>query len=209
MHWKVGADLTAQNGLYFRYEGGAPSATTLGTFAELTNNAANTRLKGLHSGSVSLQEVVWEDLGSHEGATGSHPGYGVGTLAGLNQAASNCFRMLYHTNRRYRGGKPTSYYPFGTANEISSPQTWELAWVNSTQAAVTSWIGEILTLGAGSTTVHQHVSVSYYAKGTWVNDPVTGRPRYIPKIKEPPEVHVITNWSGVARIASQRRRLGA
>jgi hypothetical protein len=205
--WKVGADLTAQNGLYFRYQGGNPAANTLGTFAELTNQAAQTHFKGLHSSSVSLQEVRWEDISSETGAIGTHAGYGVGNMIGFEVAASNCLRMLYHTNRRYRGGKPGGYFPFGTHQTISSPQTWEVAWASSVQTAFTTWIGEILTLGAGSTTVHEHVAVSYYEKGHWVTDPVTERPRYVPKRKEPPGVHQITNWTVIPRIGSQRRRL--
>jgi hypothetical protein len=51
------------------------------------------------------------------------------------------------------------------------------------------------------------VSVSYFFKGTYVNDPVTGRPRYIPGRHEPPIVYPITAWTGRVAIGSQRRRL--
>jgi hypothetical protein len=206
--WKVGADLTAMTGQFYQYTGPPPNGSQCTALAEQIGNSLSTHCKGLlHTGNEH-QETRVLDLASSAGAAGAHQGFGNGGLTAGTAPPANCaFVMSYKIAQRQRGGKPRNYFPFGASTTISSPQTWEAAWVLSAREGVFGWLASIAGMNIGETVLTNHVSVSYFYKGTWVNDPVTGRPRYIPKRHEPPLVHGITAWTGRAAIGSQRRRL--
>jgi hypothetical protein len=92
---------------------------------------------------------------------------------------------------------------------MASAQTWSTVFVNEAQAAFNQFIGGIEVLTAGGVAYYSQVNVHYFEKGEWVSDPVTGRPRYIPKRVEPPHVDEIIGRAVSPRIASQRRRLSS
>ena len=207
LNWKVGSDLTAITGTFWEYTAGPPSGTDLVALTTHANTEAQTQFKHLHCAETSLLNVRALDLGSATGASGESTGYGAGTRAGTAAPANACVVSTYHIARRYRGGKSRNYWPFGNDTDNRIAQLWGSTLLGEVSLAVAQWRGGIAGFTSGGLQIAHQVNVSYFEKGTWVNDPVTGRPRYIPKRKEPPHVDPITSSSIGTRIGSQRRRL--
>jgi hypothetical protein len=92
---------------------------------------------------------------------------------------------------------------------MSGPQTWSTTFVSESQTALNTFFNTWPGLTYGNITLREHCSIHYYEKGKWEPDPVTGRPRYIPKRVEPPHVDPILSIAVSNRIGSQRRRLVA
>jgi hypothetical protein len=173
-----------------------------------SNNGA-ADLKPLHGTDRRCTQIRVLDLLGNAGAEGTVAGWGEGSRSGESLPANTCMLANLKIGRRYRGGKPRTYYPFGVRQDMNTPQTWSTTATAAIQSALETFNGVWLGLTYGNITLHEHCSVHYYEKGTWATDPVTGRPRYIPKRVEPPHVDPILSIAVSNRIATQRRRLAA
>jgi hypothetical protein len=110
-------------------------------------------------------------------------------------------------DRRYRGGKPRNFYPYGTASDLQTEQTW-------TDTALTGFLAQSEDLysatagvSAGGTTLTSRVSVSYYSGFTVVTSPTTGRARNVPTKRSTPLTYAVVNTAVSPYIGSQRRRI--
>jgi hypothetical protein len=207
LRWTVGADLSALTRFFCRYSAAVPTANDLELAIIGIRNAGTAHIKPLQHENVRQTEINITDLNTSTGHQAELAGWGQGAELLHELPASTCVLMNYKVARRYRGGKPRGYWPLGVGDNMSNMQTWSTTFVSEAQAGLTAFLIAVEEAGTGAWHPGTQVNVSYFEKGTWVNDPVTGRPRYIPKRKEPPHVDEISGRFVSNRIASQRRRL--
>jgi hypothetical protein len=160
----------------------------------------------LHT-SQQLTSVNVLDLATSTGAEGQVSNTFAGTRAGTENFANVCVNIAGQIARRYRGGKPRSFPPFGVQADLASPK----AWTTTLQTAVnTSWANFITAVSAltqGTTVVGHQLNVSYYqGYGTAVTHP-SGRVTQPLKLRTTPVTdQIVTNTMSI-RPGSQRRRL--
>lgn len=184
------------NIFHMGYTGAAPDATTLGDYLTSTvMPAAVVAYAAEMSVDNELTSGEVTDLASDTGASVSISASTHGVRSGDFMPASVALVISREINRRYRGGHPRSYLPWGTAGTMATGSTidWDPDFLTDCGekfgTMITSWSGGAF----GSTTITVPVNVSYRSGGaprtTAVVDPIT---------------------SSIARqrICSQRRRLG-
>lgn len=192
---------------FYRWTGSTPTATALATLAHklYTSFVAATIAAVMHATNV-FTGVQLEDLTSTTGATGSFAGTTTGTLTGEGVPADACLVTSYEIPRRYRGGHPRSYWPFGNATTLFDPQRWTTAFVASAQAKVTTGIAGFVGQSSGGCTIGAHCVPSYYEGFTVVISPTTGRARNIPKLRTPVIVTNVTDIIAREYVGSFRKR---
>jgi hypothetical protein len=205
--WSDISDANVQSRLFYSYSGSAPDPSDAQSLAADVYGHAADLAANWHE-QVQLTGVRVTDLSSSSGAVGEHEESTVGTLSGNLLPASACLLINYVVGRRYRGGKPRSYYPWGDASSMGSNNVWTTGFVNSVSTNYAAFLAAVIGLSSGSTTLQNHVNVSYYDGFTVVTNPVTGRARNVSKQRTSPVVDLVTTWAVSTRIRSQRRRLG-
>lgn len=202
--WSISSDVDARTTLYFSYSGAAPNNAACSAFATAAYNAfgafgedwdVDTSLTGC--------EVI--DLSSSSGGVGIHSATVAGNLTHPISGASAVL-VNYAIARRYRGGRPRSYLPWGDQTVIGNRQTWGGTFVAAVTTHVQDAFAGIIGQTSGGTTISQHVNVSYYSGFTVETSPSSGRARNVPKLRTTPVVDTIVGLSISTRIANQRRR---
>jgi len=206
MDFQTEGDLKSQVVHHFSYTGGPPSGANLVTMANSAIAAANSDFLSVMSDSVLNNGCTITDL------TSATANQGVGTTAGSAGTRGTALvspgtaMVVSHTiARRYRGGHPRTYYPWGVAGDIQTSGVWASAFVTASATAFSSWLTAVLASGAGCT-LAQLVNVSYYAGFQVVTNPITGRSRNVPRVRVSPVVDTVTGSVGRSKIGSQRRR---
>lgn len=199
--------LSALSRYFIAYSGGAPDAAELVTFTAALNTAWNANLKALCSSEVYLVSHEATDLSSDTGASGLTPDSIQGTRAGEALPADASALVSFEIARRYRGGHPRGYWPFGVGADLLSTNTWESASVTAFLDGLSGYFAAVVAAGwSGAGTLSQ-VNISYHQGFTVVISPTTGRARNIPKVRTTPVVDTITALLVRSTVASQRRRL--
>lgn len=203
----IGTDTNAIVREYFGYSGSAPTAAQCITLAGVIRTAWGNNLKALVSANTNLISTTVIDLSSASGASGVDTTGITGTRTGTSLPAGVAVLVNKKVSRRYRGGKPRSYWPFFTNTDISSPSAWLAASVNSAQTAVNAFYTAVIGAVVGSGAITQESNVSFYNGFTVVTNPVTGRTRNVPKLRAGgPLVDTVTSNVVNSLPASQRRR---
>lgn len=203
--WTTAGPKTLYTGLKFRYSGGPPSATDATSFASDIYTAMATQ-NTYWSSDIDLSEVIVTDLSSTSGAQGHQSSSTAGgrTPGGLDNGTAVV--IDYFILRRYRGGKPRSYLPFGVGSDLTSRVEWDPAFIAAVEGALSTFFSAVIGLTHGTTTITDHVNVSYYSGFTVVTSPTTGRSRNVPTRRTTPLVDTITGFTGSLKPGSQRRR---
>lgn len=160
---------------------------------------------GLAVATVSLEGVKVIDLSSSSGALGIHSEVAAGSRTGDEGPGSLCVLTNYLITRRYRGGKPRSYWPWGVAQDLSTQQTWDSTLLNAVSTGLAGLFSSVIGLEEGTTTITDHVNVSYYAGFHVITTP-SGRMKNVSTLRTTPVVDTIVSFGTPARPASQRRR---
>lgn len=163
-------------------------------------------MKTLWEPGTLLTGVKVTDLSSSSGGVGEHSQSTAGTGNVASLPGGTSVLVNYLINRRYRGGKPRSYFPWGSETEMATRQSWVGTFITDCTSALTTYFAAVIGLVVGGTTLTSHVNVSYYEGFTVVTNPVTGRSRNVPKLRTTPVVDDILSWSVSAKPGSQRRR---
>ena len=201
-------DQDAISKLHFLYTGSAPTAAQLITFCGVMNTSWNANLKGLCGDETYLVGNTATDLTSSTSAEGTAADSIQGTRGTSYLPADTAFVASYEIVRRYRGGHPRGYWPFGIDTDILDPQHWESASVTAFLAGVEAYIASAVGGGwSGAGTISQ-VNVSYFEGFTAVENPITHRYRNVPNVRAAVVIDEITSVIGRQRPGSQRRRLG-
>src|ERR1700688_1026401 len=119
-----GSDFDIVTRFFIQYAGTAPTNTQLNTFAASVGTAWGTDLKALNGTTVALDTVICEDLTTTSAAVGEAGGNVAGTRGGNVLPAATAFVTSYTISRRYRGGHPRGYWPFGVQADLATAQTW-------------------------------------------------------------------------------------
>lgn len=188
-------DSTWLNIYYLHYVGTAPSSANIVDY--LAGIIAEVDAAYSAEMSADCQATLFEmwDLTSDTGAFGS----GVVTIDGVRAGDFNpsnvCMVASMEIARRYRGGHPRKYLPWGTSGTMASGSTrdWDAGFVADCQTKFDTMCAGIVGITEGGTTWDSLVNVSY----------VTAKER-----RETAQVDTITGHIIRPRICSQRRRLG-
>jgi hypothetical protein len=191
-----------ENIFHISYSGAAPSSGTLGTW--LTSDfLPPTETFYNAEGSTSLTGVSVEltDLSSDLGAVATEALTVTGVRTGDFAPASAAVCISWTINRRYRGGHPRTYFPFGTAGtyEAGSSKLWDTSFLSDVLTKSEAWTAGWYGTTTAGTTFEQLVNVSYIDKNLNPTPPYR---------RTTPVVDAIVAQVVKQRICSQRRRLG-
>jgi hypothetical protein len=204
--FEIGADLTADCRQFFQYTGTGASITDMNTLAGNIASSYATNLAPMAHPTRILTDVVVIDLSSPTAPTGAAIVTTPGTRTGGDLPASSALLESGEIDRRYRGGHPRTYWPFGTDTDIDTPQLWNSAFATAAAAALAAHFADWSTdLVPGITTVSP-INVSYY-EGFTVHTGTTGRARNVSTPRLAPVVDAIVEYVIRLGIAQIRKRL--
>ncbi len=172
----VGSDHNVGATWHLKYTGGPPTVGDLNAYATDFVTFGATAFPALMHPSRSFEAVEITDLTSPTSAQGIFAASHVGTRAGVELAAQTCALVGLGIARRYRGGKPRNYWPFGIGADLADPQTWQSSLVTLVEGNLETLLGSMLGASHGTTVFTSLVSISYYAGFTVVIGP-SGRAR--------------------------------
>ena len=205
--WHIGEDLSVSNSLDFKYTGGPPSATDATALAQTASTNAATHLYPILQSNQTCDFWTCRDLASHAGAFGQSAAGSAGTGSGGILPAATCVLTNYKIGRRYRGGKPRTYWPFGTTNDLQDESTWSSTAVGNFGTHIAAWFASMIGVTEGTTEITEHVNVSFYSGFTSVLNPITGRTKDVAKLRTGgPVVDTIVAQTISNKPGSQRRR---
>lgn len=196
------ADSPVENILHMAYTGSVPDSPTLETW--LTSDFVSPwETLIIAEGGTDLVNVSVEaiDLSSDTGGSAFVANTASGTRTGDVAPASACVVSSWEIDRRYRGGHPRTYWPFGTAGtyEAGSAKLWDSGFIADVQTKLETFVAGFQGTTTSGTTFTTLVNVSYVDKNL---NPVK------PYRRTTPQVDAITSLIARQRICSQRRRLG-
>lgn len=206
-NWNVGSDLSVGTTLHFTYTGTAPSNAVCATIEADCYALAVTNLVPLLCDDNYLTGVDVTDLTSPSSGNGVHVASQVGTRAGLPLPAATCVLSRFGISRRYRGGKPRQYWPFGVEGDLASPQAWAGGSVTAFLTGLATYIDGVIVIVESGTAISTMVNISNYAGFNTVGPDLEGRFHYPPKLRAvaiAPDPFV--GFTVSARPATQRRR---
>jgi hypothetical protein len=206
LSFKVGNDLNALTRLYFHYSGSVPNSAQLATLAALSSSTAATQFPSLMPSTNSYQGTTIEDLSSSTGASAADFTAHVGTRTGHPNAAGVAVLVNYHIARRYRGGKPRGYWPFGVAEDLTDEQDWAAAFTTAVDTALDNYIAAMVGPQWSGGTIDAQYNVSFYSGFTVVTNPVSHRAKNVSTARASVLEDLITSITVNAHPASQRRR---
>lgn len=203
----VGVDASAMVNWHMTYTGTAPSDGTCALLAAAIEGVAHPIFVPDMASDVSLAGIEVQDLTSDTAGQGSNFGIYPGTRSGGYLGAAVATLANMPIGRRYRGGKPRSYWPFGTTTDLQSAQLWEDAYVSEIAGDLETYLAGLEGLTESGTVLSQLVSISYYHGFTAVTNPITGRTRDVPNVRTvalapDPILAIVVS----KKVASQRRR---
>jgi len=176
------------------------------TYAGAVATAYDSNLAPLASTQYHMIEALATDLSSPTAGEGTAVVDSPGTRTGTTLPADICALERLHVNRRYRGGHPRIYWPFGVAADQQDAQTWKSDFTTECLSDLDDWHAAVLAISPGSASSIEFANVSYYT-GFTVHTGVTGRAKNVPTPRATPIVDAITAFSVPFGMASQRRRL--
>lgn len=193
---------------FIAYAGTAPTSTQLGTFNAAVATAINSDLKGLMNIDTTVTLIDTIDLTSPTAAVAATVESIVGTRSGGVLPSEVSLVSSYKIARRYRGGHPRGYWPFGAQTDLSNARVWLSAFLTTVTTDLGAFFTAVEAAGwSGAGTLSQ-VNVSYY-KGFVNVDGPTGRARAKSVINpDGPIVDVVTGFTAQPSIGTQRRRIG-
>lgn len=205
----LGSDTDILNRMYFGFTGTSPTSTQLNTMASALNTAWGTNLAPLCTANVQLTAITIEDLTTSSSGVGTWSGTHSGSRGGTQLAAGTACLVNYKIARRYRGGKPRNYFPFGNAADLQTANSWTTTFTGNVLTGINAFITAVGTNVWSGGTISGQVNVSYYYSFTNFTGP-TGRIRARSSVKVGPNLPIvpdlITGVSVNAKPASQRRR---
>jgi hypothetical protein len=191
---------------FVNYTGTAPTAAQLTTFNAAVNTAYGADLKSLAGNAITLTQVESIDLTSSTGAVAINTVSTAGTRGTDYLPTQVAHVVSYEIARRYRGGHPRGYWPFGIHTDITSPDDWNSSFLSASLTGFNAFFAAIVAAGWSGAGTLTHCNVSYYEGFTVVTSPTTGRARNIPTTRVTPLIDTVTSIVPRASVGTQRRR---
>jgi hypothetical protein len=206
-HFQLSEDQFAKCRLFLAYTGTAPTNADLNEFCDDCMADYGTDLKGLAGVDTILESVSCIDLTSSTSASGLSSASPItGTRAGGVLPAAIAALVSKEVHRRYRGGHPRTYWPFGTQTDMFDEQTWLVAFTAAVGTDYQSYISDIRGEVWAGATLTGEVNVSYYS-GFTVHTGTTGRARNVSTPRGSAIVDVVVEIIARVGIAVIRKRL--
>lgn len=205
--WTDGVNDDIVSRFFVRYSGVAPTGANLATFGVDIGTAYDAHLAALAGESITLSRVEIIDLSSSVSAAADTPEAIPGTRTGHAVPVDVATVISYVLGRRYRGGHPRGYFPFGVSEDLNNLQVWQTGYVSDVDAAWTAFFVALEAAGWAGAGTLDHVNISYYHGFTVVTDPITGRARNVPTLRGTPIVDAVSSHIVRAHVGTQRRRL--
>lgn len=197
------------NRVHYQYTGTAPTPSQLTSFATTVLTAWGSAFAPSMIADKTFVGLVAIDLSSPTSATAEVTASIAGTRAGTRVPSDAAFVLSSTVGRRYRGGHPRVYLPFGVAGDLDTERAWESSFVTAVVTANAGLVTAIEGAGWAGAGTLSPVNVSYYAGFHLVTYP-SGRSRDVPTLRVGgPLVDAITGYVGRTQVGSQRRRLAA
>lgn len=193
---------------FWKYTGTPPSASDAVALANDAMTLAATYLAGGPIPAIQFAAARVTDMASPTGAdqVSTHSNIS-GTNGGAALPQDTCTMAYYLNPRRYRGGHPREYWPFGSEANLADELHWDSSWVTAMFTDISNFLNGFEGSSSGGTTVGARVMVSYY-EGFTVHMGTTGRARNVATPRSSPLIDEI-DFQGVKPfIAVQRRRRG-
>lgn len=204
--WNVEGDSSAETIHYVTYTGGPPSSAQCVTMGNAFVAAVNSTALAVMSDSSSCGNCQVTDLASSTGGQGTSTTAGtVGTRGTALLPAGAAVLVNHQIARRYRGGKPRSYMPWGISSDLQTTGLWTTGAVTAFNAAWAALVAAVLAGGSGCT-LTAFANVSYYSGFTARENMGTGRWRNVPNVRATALVNAFSGSSVSTHVGSQRRR---
>lgn len=207
IHWGLPSGGFSTTGLHWAYTGSVPTAAAANAIAASVRTSAVTQFLPRLTTDRTLQNVTVTDLSSSSGVVGLAAASSGGARPTPGISVNDALVVDYLIGRRYRGGKPRSYYPFGADADQLGGNQWTTAFVTEMNNAVTAFTAAVVGVSSGGTILSSPLSVSYYSGFTTYTGS-GGRPKVRATLRPTPLLDPITSHAVLKRIGSQRRRLG-
>lgn len=202
----VGGDLDVKNRSFWEYSGGPATDAQIVTWLDAVSGGFTGHCVGLMGDQWELIGLEGTDLSSPTAAAGAIAASATGDRAGGALPVGTATLVNYLVARRYRGGKPRGYLPFGLDSDLSSPRVWSSAFLAAVLSDWGSFLGVIEAAAIAGGANNQQVNISYYSGFTAVENPLTGRYRNVPKLRVAPVTDIVTGFSVNPILGSQRKR---
>lgn len=211
-HWTIDEDTKAITKLHWRQTAGTASESNLTALATAIVAGTTASLHSLVSAHVDNTLVSCTDLGTAGLVSGTVGGARAGSRTGGASYLPGqvCLVANYRIGRRYRGGKPRSYWPAGTMSDVADAQTWQTVQLAAgTHTLYTDLRATLDAVGAatgGGITLGAQCSISYFSGGHWIAG-TSGKPKWIPTLRGTPVVDDILSMSLRRKLGTQKRRV--
>ena len=200
----VGIDVKALCQLYLAFSGTSTTAL-LETLASNLANSWDSHLASLAAEQVVLEDVTCTDLTSSTSPEGYQAVDYAGTRSG-GMTAGVCTVISGEISRRYRGGHPRNYWPFGGTGDLADAQSWSDDYLDACETAWQAFLTATPGCFPSGITYVGFRNVSYFEGFTNHTYP-SGRVRSIPTVRGTPVVDAIGSYVIRPYIGSQRRRI--
>lgn len=184
--------------------------------AQMATSAANIRAAMAAEGWASLlsnnriyKQIVVHDLKNPSTVDGTHSVDLDGTRTGAELDQSAAVACSFDPDRRYRGGRPKSFAPWGVAGDLTNSQQWGSSFLASCEAAWTNLLIELAATDSGGAGIDALACI--FRTGppyTVISNPGNTRSHSIGTQLDPPLVVGSLGVTAMPRVGSQRRRLG-
>jgi len=182
------------NIFHVAYTGGPPVATDLSSLAGAIQYAVFANIGSALPASTISTECICTDIATDSGEVGSVSPADPGTNATAAISAGSAFLTDWQIARRYRGGKPRTYWPAPAIGELLSATQFTDTCVGLVNEACTALSAAAAGGSHGSFTAVGLVCVSYVDGGSPRVDPL---------------VEPVLSFVNGSVIRSQRRRITA
>ena len=203
--WTIGADLSADTNSFWRYTGSPPDTAECDDIAGAIFTIMGDQA-GLWASDTVLANVRVTDLSADDSGDATSAGSAPGERTGGELPAATSLLLNFQIGRRYRGGKPRVYLPWGTDTDLASRQRWTAGFITAAQSSWVTVSGGIIGTSAGSTTLAAHTNVSFYQGFTVEGGTGGKRAKNVSTPRTSPLVNDIVGFAPSVVIASQRRR---
>jgi hypothetical protein len=201
-----GVDADVLTRFFIQYAGSPPSVTELSTWNTVIAGAWNSDLAALAPNDCTLVEVESIDLSSDVASVDTTTVSHSGTRGDTPLSAATCLVSSYTILRRYRGGHPRGYWPFGVEADLADPQDWTTTFLTACSGGLEAFFSALLLAPWSGGGPLVQANVSYYAGFTVITSPTTGRARNVPTLRGAPTIDLVTGIVPRQRVGSQRRR---
>lgn len=202
----VGNDIEAMVRTFIAYTGSAPTSAAATALAADVQGQMAAHFPAIMPGTWGSRGCEITDLSSPTGGQGEHLANVAGTHAGNANPPSAALVYNLQIGRRYRGGKPRNFWPFGVNGDIDASGQWDATNIAVYTTALNAFWTAVNGQTSGGCVLGGQVNVSYYLGYTNQAYGTPTKYRRIPTLRAVPVVDPVVSRSASLIVGSVRRR---